>query len=155
MSAPTTITPAEVADLRGLFNDLLDDVSLPVKHIEDDEEIGALDFADGVRDFYHNSERAGAGELIAAAINALPALLAIAEAHQSDREATWLEYIRFLIEVNQGPIQLAWAHGWRCPDGDIAKGEELRARLGLGDDNRPLSTPAPPSTDEETACAPV
>ena len=39
------------------------------------------------------------------------------------------EYIVFLNNVNEGPISLAWIHGWKCPKEDIEKGKQLRKEI--------------------------
>lgn len=38
-------------------------------------------------------------------------------------------YIAWLNEANNGPISLAYAHGWRCPQSDIDKGKQFRERI--------------------------
>lgn len=38
-------------------------------------------------------------------------------------------YIAFLNEANHGPVSVAYAHGWRCPQSDIDKGERLRREI--------------------------
>jgi len=39
------------------------------------------------------------------------------------------EYIDFLNKANEAPISMAWIHGWRCPQEDIDKGNELREKI--------------------------
>lgn len=39
------------------------------------------------------------------------------------------EYLNFLNEANNGPINIAWIHGWRCSKDDIEKGENLRKEI--------------------------
>ncbi len=44
----------------------------------------------------------------------------------------WREYVEFLNTANEGPITMAYVHGWRCPEADVQKGQELRTALGVG-----------------------
>lgn len=39
------------------------------------------------------------------------------------------EYIAFLAEANEGPLQMAWVHGWRCSDADFERGKEFRQEI--------------------------
>lgn len=39
------------------------------------------------------------------------------------------EYIMFLDKANEAPTCSAYIHGWRCPENDIKKGEELRKEI--------------------------
>ena len=45
----------------------------------------------------------------------------------------WREYHAFVNKANEGAITLAYVHGWRCADEDVAKGVEYRKRLGIPD----------------------
>jgi hypothetical protein len=53
-----------------------------------------------------------------------------ADTTTSEREL-WREYANLLCDASQSPISLAWAHGWRCPDELIQRGNELRVALGI------------------------
>ncbi len=39
------------------------------------------------------------------------------------------EYITFLDRSSQGPVSVAYAHGWKCDQVTIDKGEALRAEI--------------------------
>lgn len=47
--------------------------------------------------------------------------------------ALWKEYHAFLNKSMEGPIALAWIHGWRCPDDEVKKGADFRAKLGFSE----------------------
>lgn len=55
------------------------------------------------------------------------------------REEAWSEYVLLLVEEISPLAGLAYAHGWRGSPERNEKGRALRARLGLGDDNRPIA----------------
>ena len=40
------------------------------------------------------------------------------------------EYLKFINETEKGLVSLAYVHGWRCPDADVAKGIEYREKIG-------------------------
>lgn len=38
-------------------------------------------------------------------------------------------YLEFLNEANEGPIGIAYVHGWRCPEVEVQRGKDFRLRL--------------------------
>jgi len=39
------------------------------------------------------------------------------------------QYIKFINEANENPINIAALHGWKCPQEDIDKGIEFRDKI--------------------------
>ena len=39
------------------------------------------------------------------------------------------EYIEFLNKANESPINIASAHGWKCSQQDVEKGQRLRDEI--------------------------
>lgn len=39
------------------------------------------------------------------------------------------DYIAWATEKNAGPLSIAWNHGWRCSEADIAEGKRRRDEL--------------------------
>ena len=69
------LSAKEVAELRKTMALL----SLPLRQSDIDEETWCFVFASGEHDFYHGEGAQETGEMLASAINALPALLSMAE----------------------------------------------------------------------------
>lgn len=43
--------------------------------------------------------------------------------------AKYDEYLAFLNDANEGPIMMAYAHGWRCSPRLVDKGREFRVEI--------------------------